>query len=310
LLAQRSPRALNLKLGGGARTKPGSTRSMRLKSAMELRFLRGQSRAARQQDPSPSEFASTIPSPVKPRPPVDGGAADAGGRCLDMRDEDPEMQDGNVVILEDEEVYPPPLKKAALTKQPQQQQPQQVYLYSEFGPGANNYDIVTTNEEVQKMCDSLGAMTFVAPSNGWCGFDCLCFCLNEIGDVDETWSPKDVRGKLGQLYCSYEDALLAYSTKFLNLDKAQRKASLKELRDRRALHKASFAPSSLPRQYWLNSLDMKCLALDWGVSIFVVSMEAKKVQVSKYLWSVQSPGVVDVDLKKMGTVSKSNLSLN
>ena len=55
----------------------------------------------------------------------------------------------------------------------------------------------------------------------------------------------------------------------------------------------------LPQKYWLTDVDIKCLAIEWGVSIFVVSTEAIDVTVLKYLSSVSAPGFVSIPLGDM-----------
>jgi hypothetical protein len=121
-----------------------------------------------------------------------------------------------------------------------------------------------------------------------------------------SWSAGDVRAQLGQGYTKHQEALEAFSSKYILLDKMKHRAMVKELNVRGAEHKESFNENGiLPSQYWLNDRDIKLLAILWGVSFFVVSTEALKVSVLKYLPSVSAPGSVCINLKDMDLPDKA-----
>ena len=105
---------------------------------------------------------------------------------------------------------------------------------------------------------------------------------------------------MGQLFTKHQDALLAFFSKYIVVDKTAKCERVKVLRARGAEHKTSHPDISiLPIQYWLKDVD-KCLAIDWGVNIFVVSTEAIDVTVIKYLSSASAPGYISINLVDMG----------
>jgi hypothetical protein len=100
--------------------------------------------------------------------------------------------------------------------------------------------------------------------------------------------------------------LLAFGAKYIVLDKAARREEVANLNKRGAENKKSYRENGvLPQQYWLKWTDIKCLAIEWAVSIFVVSTQEKKPMVLKYLPSVSAPGCVSVNIEDMGTADKA-----
>ena len=103
------------------------------------------------------------------------------------------------------------------------------------------------------------------------------------------------------MYIKHQEALLAFMFKYNEMGRAKKKELVKELRCRVDQHKTSFPDTGfLQRPFWINDIDLKCLAIDWGVNIFVVSTEQITVTVIKYLFSVSAPGYVSVNLGDMG----------
>jgi hypothetical protein len=172
--------------------------------------------------------------------------------------------------------------------------------------GAIQSDVVAGTPEIDAMVIRLGADIFVSPSSGFCGYDSVSHRFDQIFKPDEPWSAGDVRAKLGQAYTRHQETLVAFYSNYVLLDKLQRRAIVKELNGRGADHKQSFNDDgTLPFKYWLKDVDIKCLAIELGVSLFVVSTAALEVTVIKYLSSVSAPGSVCINLKDMDMPDKA-----
>ena len=167
-------------------------------------------------------------------------------------------------------------------------------------------DIVALPTCVLSLVVRLGAMVWVASSTGWCGFDSLSLVPNEIFLRADNWSAGDIRASLGQLFTIHLEAMVAWHSKYHLLAGTKVRAAQEELRGRGDEHKKFFSETgSLPRAYWLKGVDIKCIAVAWGVNIFVVSTEETKVVVVKYLYTVSSPGYVAIELDNMGMIGES-----
>ena len=140
------------------------------------------------------------------------------------------------------------------------------------------------------MINRLHADIWVSPSTGFCGFDSVGHCFNELNSPSDPWTAGDIRAALGQMYIKHQEALLAFMFKYNEMGRAKKKELVKELRCRVDQHKTSFPDTGfLQRPFWINDIDLKCLAIDRGVNIFVVSTEQITVTVIKYLFSVSAP---------------------
>ena len=90
--------------------------------------------------------------------------------------------------------------------------------------------------------------------------------------------------------------MVVWHSKYHLLAGAKLRAAPKELRARGGEHKRFFSETrSLPCAYWLKDVEVKCIAVAWGVNIFVVSTEETKVVVVKYLYTVSPPGYAAIE---------------
>jgi len=190
------------------------------------------------------------------------------------------------------------------------------YQFSNLGPGATRGDIVFLTKGMGAMVDRLEAEVFVSPSTGFCGFDSLAAMYREIISAEEDWTAGDVRAALGQIYTKHIDSLLAFETKYRLLEQGKpRREAERALRLRGDEHKKSFREmGTLAPSYWLKATDIKGFAIEFGLNVFVVSTEesrvvdgqhVEKVTVLKYLSTVSPPGLISIDLEKMGMVGFS-----
>jgi len=296
LLESRSEFALKLKLGGGGRKKPGASKITRFKNALEMVKLRASSRRALgMADDSPTKGVSKQPSPTKPaRPPAEEEKEEAAAapvkRTLAMGDDERS-------------------KAGSLDRRPRTGGSQLTYLYS-TSPGATTGDIVGITAAVEQMIGRLEASIYVTESDGHCGFRCLSFRLTEMGILDDAgdgaWGSGDMRALLGRAFNDHLDPLLAYHTRHALLNRAAKTQGLKDLRTRADEHKVfNVAGKNLAQRLWLKDIDLKCVAFEFGVNIYVVSVEAQNVSVMKYLWSKTAPGFVSIKIEEMGMASQT-----
>ena len=181
-----------------------------------------------------------------------------------------------------------------------------VYEFSNLGVGAFQSDIVAGTDDICAMVNRLGADIYVSSSSGFCGFDGVSHRYNTLHTPPKPWSAGDVRALLGQAYTKHQDSLVAYYSKYTLLDKQKRRAIVKDINGRGAGHKKSFDEDGLlPFDFWFNDLDTKCLAVELGVSFYIVSTAALEVTVIKYPPSVSAPGYVSIKLNDMDMPDKA-----
>jgi hypothetical protein len=177
-------------------------------------------------------------------------------------------------------------------------------IYSKWGAGANNSDIVRTDTRIATMIARLQAMQVVSSADGFCIFDSLAFRYNKynlLRESADTWSAADVRAFLGQLLSKHQDPLLAFASKYVTTAKKESREVRNTLNARAARHKETFTEGNvLPRSHWGGTPDIKAWAIETGSNIFVVSTFVRPVTVLKYLASAGSPGTHMINVDDMG----------
>jgi hypothetical protein len=257
--------------------------------------------------PPPFEGEGVLP----PRPEGEGARLKPGDFWVDWRDDPDSSQTGP-------DVSAPRLMGKAPATPPRRATTSSAGCatdvgrqYSTHGGGATPADAVFLTKDILDMIERLEAELWISPSSGWCGFDSLAAMYNEIFGPDDAWTAGDVRAQIGQLYVKHVDSLLAFESKYRLLPQGRpRRVAEHELRRRGDMHKKSFVQTgTLSPAFWLNATDIKSFALEFGLNIFVVSTEetrvvagesVEKVTVLKYLSTASPPGLISIDLEKMG----------